>query len=78
MQLHWDYVPPSFDRQIADEWIAACSCALVDAVGIAEHEVSFTGRRAADGHAVTVKVKRQWDLAADLSEGVASLRRHLE
>jgi hypothetical protein len=78
VQLRWGYPPNSFDRQIADEWVAACACRLIDDVNIAEHDVSLTGRRAADGHAVTVTVKRHWDLAADLSEAVSGLRRRLE
>jgi hypothetical protein len=78
VDLRWGYTPNSYDRTIADEWAAACSCRSVHDIEIGEHAVSVTARRPVDGRPVTVKLKRQWDLAADLSEAVSALQPQLE
>lgn len=74
----WAYTPPSLGRTIAEEWIAANDCSFVDSIMIAENSLTVTSRSVVRRPGITIKLNRQWDLAADLAEAVSSLRRALE
>lgn len=73
VELVWGYRPSSFGRSIAEEWIAADDCGNVDRIAIAERSLSITSRGAARRPAVTIRINRQWDLAADLGEEMRAL-----
>ncbi|HEY7625494.1 MAG TPA: hypothetical protein VH761_00445 [Ilumatobacteraceae bacterium] len=76
MELVWGYRPSSLGRTVAEEWIAANDCSIVERIVIGEHSLSVTSH-GATRRAVTIRIDRQWDLAADLSEALTVLRAEL-
>jgi hypothetical protein len=73
----WGYTPSSYDRTIAEEWIAANDCSFVDILAIGEASLAASVEAAPTRRAVTVRIKRHWDLGADLAEAINGLRLQL-
>ena len=76
MEVIWGYPPTPYEQTIASEWFAANDLGAVDVVAIAEGSLVMSIEPELGRSGVTVRLKRHWDLCADLSAAVEQL--HLE
>jgi hypothetical protein len=77
VELIWNYNASSLGRTVAEEWIAANDCAILETITIAENSLVVTGPSARGRSGITITLNRQWDLGADLAEAVATIRQRL-
>lgn len=70
----WGYPPTSYEQAIASEWFAANDLTPVDVVAIAEGSLVMSVEPALGRSGVTVRLKRHWDLGADLAAAIEQVR----
>jgi hypothetical protein len=77
VQLFWTYTPSPVDRSLAETWISANDCSVVDMIAIGEHSLATTANRLDGMSPPSVSIKRHSDLGTDLAAAVIGLRLRL-
>lgn len=73
----WGYAPTSYEQAIAQEWFAANDLSVVDIVAIGEGSLVMSVEPAHGRSGVTVRLRRHWDLGADLAAAIEQLHDQL-
>jgi hypothetical protein len=77
VQLIWGYTPTTYEQTIASEWFAAHDLSAVDVVAIGEGSLVMSVEPLLGKSGVTVRLKRHWDLGADLAAAIEQLNGEL-
>ena len=74
MQIFWTYTPSPVDRNLAETWISANDCSVVDMIAIGEHSLATSANRFDGERSPAVTIKRHVDLSTDLATAIVGLR----